>query len=66
MKQLTNQQILESIKIRLVDDKNNGARTYIATSSIRPEAEFTMYANIDVDNTKRVIKLFFNYLRSKC
>ena len=66
MEQLTNQQILKSITIRLVDDKNNRARAYIATSSIKPEATFTIYDNADVDNTQRVIDLIFNYFRTKC
>ena len=66
MEPLTNQQILESIKVRLIDDKKNGARTYVATSSIEPELFFSIYESVNVDNTQRIVELIFNYLRSKC
>ena len=65
MEQLTNQQILESIKVRLIDDKKNGARVYVATSSIDTGSIFSIYESVDVDNTQRIIELFFNYLRNK-
>lgn len=65
MEPLTNQQILESIKVRLIDDKKNGARAYVATSSIEPDSIFSIYESVDVDNTQRIIELFFNYLRNK-